>query len=240
MWPDASKVAAKEKSILQFEAQENIRLPKSYKELIRLQNGGLLRKNLLKTSEPTSYGFDFLEIYRLFGLHELITAIPFQDQNPLPGKKIYFSQDNNRFLGFDYQTSDPSILYVDFETLQVLPVAENFKDFLDKLYDAEFANGELSTYSHDKLEIMLQSRSVIAQEAILAELEDDADKEWYFNQLKKLIATGNEESAYRLFENQILYFKRKLPKETVDAFFPLFHNQTEKWASLKKEWEDNY
>ncbi|MGJ8729965.1 SMI1/KNR4 family protein [Listeria aquatica] len=240
MWPEASKFAAKENSIWQFEAEEGILLPESYKKLILMQNGGLLQKNHLKTQEPTSYGLDFLEVYRLLGLEELITKIPFQDQNPLAGKKIYFSKDENRFLGFDYITTAPQIIYADFETLQVLTVAENFDAFLASLYHVPFNGEQLTNYSHDKLELMLLSRSANEQAVILEELEDDADKEWYFRQLKKLIEAGNEDITYRLFENQILYFKRKLPKETVNAFFSLFKNQTQALANLKKEWQDNY
>ncbi len=47
---------------------------------------------------------------------------------------------NRAILVFSYMdnTSEPSIIYVDFETLQTLVVAENLAAFLEKLYFSPF------------------------------------------------------------------------------------------------------
>ncbi|EDN7531056.1 SMI1/KNR4 family protein, partial [Listeria monocytogenes] len=140
IWVENENKCATEQTIHEKETEIGLILPTDYKQLLLKQNGGLIRKNHFPTSEPTSYGLDFGEIYYLGSLDELLTDIPEQKDVELAGKQVYFHRDESRYLGFSYMdnTSEPSIIYVDFETLQTLVVAENLAAFLEKLYFSPF------------------------------------------------------------------------------------------------------
>ncbi|EUJ28005.1 hypothetical protein MFLO_12596 [Listeria floridensis FSL S10-1187] len=236
MWPNKLIPGAHLDAIRVFEKEHHVALPARYKEWISRQDGGLLKKNRLKTTEPTSYDLDGIEIYRLLGLNELITEKPASNQNPLSGKKIYFSQDETRYLGFDYKRTEPEIIYVDFETLQVLSVAPNFDAFLDALYFEPFPIENAERFSHDKLEQISAGLTASECEELLLTIEDEADKDWYFSQLNLLADRGAAEAAARLFENQILYFKRKLPARLVTEMFESLKAKSVSLDGLKKEW----
>lgn len=238
MWIESKTAQALEHDMDAFEIANQIQLPKAYRKLIAKQNGGFIQKNHLKTNEPTSYGFDFLEIYQIFGLNHLITDPPALSENPLPRKIIYFSKDSERYLGFDYKAAIPSILYADFETLQTLTVAPDFDTFLEALYFEPFDVENIETYGHIKLEQMLLQADSSRKKDILTLLEDETDKSWYFHHLEMLILAGDAKIAFPIFENQILYFKRKLPKDLVNDFFQQFQACGIDISALEKEWKE--
>ncbi|WP_088815323.1 MULTISPECIES: SMI1/KNR4 family protein [Listeria] len=237
MWLASKTAPALARDIEAFEAANQIQLPTAYRALIAKQNGGFIQKNHFKTSEPTSYGFDFLEVYQIFGLHNLITEPPAASENPLSGKIIYFSKDGERYLGFDYKTALPSILYADFETLQTLTIAANFDTFLAQLYFEPFEYENVTTYGHAKLDQMLLQADFDGRRKILTLLEDEADKPWFLHHIRTLILEGDAKNAFTLFENQILYFRRKLPKALVNELFQQFQACGIDISTLEKEWK---
>lgn len=237
MWLKTESKKATDEQIEQFEAQNKVRLPASYRALLKEQNGGFIKKNHLKTSEPTSYGINFLEIYQIFGIDNLITEPQAALENPLSGHYIYFSKDGARFIGFDYHTEEPSIFYADFETLQTLTIASDFDSFQNQLYFEPFEIQQAPSYGQAKLDQMLLQADFKTRVEILALLEDEAEKTWYLTQLKKLILAKKVELAYPLFENQILYFRRKLPEGLVLELFELLKASDIDLTALQREWK---
>lgn len=225
--------AADDVTIREFEAKQHIHLPESYKELIRIQNGGLIKKNHFQTSEPTSYGMDSGEIYGIAGINHLLAKIPEECEIDIPGQQIYFHQDKKRYIGFSYlkEVDEPEIIYIDFETLQILSLATNFKDFLANLYFSPFDHDRITYYPRAKLDQMLSMGNLQTRKEMLFALEDEMDKVWYLNQLIKLVSKRDacyDKVAISLLENQVLYFKRKLPHAETNALFTsLLKQQTE-------------
>lgn len=245
IWVENGKKGATEQSIQEKETELGLVLPAEYKQLLLKQNGGLIRKNHFPTTEPTSYGLDFAEIYYLASLTELVTDIPEQKDVDLAGKQVYFHRDESRYIGFSYpdDTSQPSIIYVDFETLQTLIVAKNMATFLEELYFSPFPIDFAEQFPVKKLEQILASSNVQKTKQLLELLEDYPDKKWY---LETLISLFNKQEipynlvAYSLFENQLLYFRRKLVPELVEQIFELLQasdgiNQAAATV-LYKEW----
>ncbi|HHQ0961909.1 TPA: SMI1/KNR4 family protein, partial [Listeria monocytogenes] len=102
IWVKNEKNGATEQVIREKEIALGVTLPFEYKQLLSEQNGGLIRKNHFKTTEPTSYGLDFGEIYYLASLDEILTDIPEQKDVDLAGKQVYFHRDESRYIGFSY------------------------------------------------------------------------------------------------------------------------------------------
>ncbi|MBC1757293.1 SMI1/KNR4 family protein [Listeria seeligeri] len=247
IWVKNDHEGATNQAILAKETELGVALPVEYKQLIQQQNGGLIRKNHFKTTEPTSYGLDFGEIYYLAGLNELLPAIPEQKDVELAGKQVFFHQDEARYIGFSYinDNENPSIIYVDFETLQTLIVAENLTGFLEQLYFSPFPIDLAERFPRKKLDQILASSNVQKAKQLMETLEDYGDKNWY---LETLIALLKKQEipynliAYSLFENQLIYFRRKLVPELVETIFHLLSKSDgingNELALLKKEWAD--
>ncbi|EAC6185134.1 SMI1/KNR4 family protein [Listeria monocytogenes] len=224
IWVENENKGATERTIHEKETEIGLILPTDYKQLLLKQNGGLIRKNHFPTSEPTSYGLDFGEIYYLGSLDELLTDIPEQKDVELAGKQVYFHRDESRYLGFSYidNTSEPSIIYVDFETLQTLIVAETFATFIEELYFSPFPTDFAEQFPIKKLNQIFASSNVQKTKQLLELLEDYPDKKWYLETLLGLLE--KQEIPYNLvvcslFENQLLYFRRKLVPELVEQIF---------------------
>ncbi|MBA3924838.1 SMI1/KNR4 family protein [Listeria rustica] len=230
--------------IKEWEQTHRLSLPEVYKDMLRVHNGGLLAKNHFPVTEPTSYGLADAEIYSMAGLDGLLLHILEEQDVDLPGEQVYFHQDGHRYIGLDYQTAEPRVIYVDFETLQTLVVAESFADFVDALYFSPFDVAFTPNYPLEKLEQMLAMANVQKTLEILQLLEDRAEKDWYLMQIDGLL--HSDEAPYRqvgvtLLENQIYYFRRKLDAKRVDEMLSWLESQhfwPEKVAELRKEWED--
>ncbi|ECJ9744967.1 SMI1/KNR4 family protein [Listeria monocytogenes] len=224
IWVENENNGATEQTIHEKETEIGLILPTDYKQLLLKQNGGLIHKNHFPTSEPTSYGLDFGEIYYLASLDELLTDIPEQKEVDLAGKQVYFHRDESRYLGFSYMdtASEPSIIYVDFETLQTLVVAKNLAAFLEKLYFSPFPIDLAEHFPIKKLNQILAVSNVQKTKQLLELLEDYPDKKWYLETLLGLLEKQEipyNLVVYRLFENQLLYFRRKLAPELVEQIF---------------------
>lgn len=246
IWVENENKCATEQTIHEKETEIGLILPTDYKQLLLKQNGGLIRKNHFPTSEPTSYGLDFGEIYYLGSLDELLTDIPEQKDVELAGKQVYFHRDESRYLGFSYMdnTSEPSIIYVDFETLQTLVVAENLAAFLEKLYFSPFPIDLAEHFPIKKLNQILAASNVQKTKQLLELLEDYPDKKWYLETLLGLLEKQEipyNLVVYRLFENQLLYFRRKLAPELVEQIFVRLEAcdgiNKAALAELYKEWK---
>ncbi|WP_239256951.1 SMI1/KNR4 family protein [Listeria ilorinensis] len=216
------------------------RLPASYLALLRSQNGGYPSLNAFPTNEPTSYGLSHLEIYRLAGLEELTSEVNYERENQLTWPKLYFSADGPRFLAFDFSTEEPSIKYIDYETLQVLDVAESFEIFLDGLYMESFPLEEAANFPLEKRIQLFYALPTSQKGQLLEYLEDTPEKQAYMGLLMDLISIDLPK-ALELLENQLTYFRRSLTEQEVKKLFEALKNtdlEIKQLKELEKLWED--
>ncbi|WP_099223313.1 SMI1/KNR4 family protein [Listeria costaricensis] len=215
-------------------------LPSSYLELLLLQNGGYPSLNAFPTTEPTSYGMTHLEIYRIMGLEELVSEVSYERENQLAWPKLYFSADGPRFLAFDFSTDEPSIKYIDYETLQVLGVAESFEAFLEGLYTETFPIEKAASFPLEKRIQLFYTLSAEQKGQLLEHLEDMPEKQVYLDLLADLIPIDCPK-ALALTENQLTYFRRSLTDQDAKKLFEAFKRaelDKNQLKRLEKLWED--
>lgn len=135
-----------------YERMKGIKLPKSYKKSILIQNGGEIKFNAFPTKESTSWASDHLHISHIFGLGKGDNSILHSDyyikEWELPVGIILFSGTGHTWLAFDYRQTkeNPPIIYIDTEISIILTIANNFDTFLQELY--------LETYEDIEYEII--------------------------------------------------------------------------------------
>jgi cupin superfamily acireductone dioxygenase involved in methionine salvage len=123
-----------------YERTEGIKLPKSYKESILIQNGGEIKFNAFPTKQPTSWASDHLHISHIFGLGQSDNSISrsgyYIKEWELPVGIILFSGTGHTWIAFDYRQTkeNPPIIYIDTEISIILKIANDFDTFLQGLY----------------------------------------------------------------------------------------------------------
>ncbi|OZS77799.1 hypothetical protein CF394_08575 [Tetzosporium hominis] len=154
------------------EAEENlkVKLPKSYINLLKTQNGGYINYDSFPTKVPTSWAEDHIHVDYLFGIAEnkgiLQSAYLIQEWD-LPKDIVLISGDGHSWVALDYRKTneEPPILYIDAESNQVIEIARSFKPFIKGLYleEREFEEidfeEECLHLTHDELEAALSTNN---------------------------------------------------------------------------------
>lgn len=123
------------------EKQLGMKLPKDYIELMRGQNGGVPVHQAFPCKVKTDWADDHVPVHQIYGIGEQgILLSPYLIKEwGLPEEIIMFSGEGHMGLAMDYRTvkSEPSIIYIDADNGQIVPVAPSFADLLAGLYTAE-------------------------------------------------------------------------------------------------------
>ncbi|KRE64167.1 SMI1/KNR4 family protein [Paenibacillus sp. Soil750] len=128
------------------------KLPKSYIELLGIQNGGELQKNVIHCEKKT--GTKSVCTGRFYPLEKV--AINFQEHINIIEEQLAFSDhnrdiyqsykmilpisvENHGYVCLDYRNSltDPSVVYFYDEDLVDYYIASSFDDFLKKLFSLD-------------------------------------------------------------------------------------------------------
>ena len=144
--PTDISIAATEKSL-------GYKLPKSYIELMRHQNGGLPNKTAFPTSEPTSWANDHVAIDGILGIgdsktYSLCGSLGSQfkiDEWGYPEIGVYFGtcpSAGHDMICLDYRkcgrSGEPRVVHVDQESdYKITFLAENFENFVKGLVDEQ-------------------------------------------------------------------------------------------------------
>lgn len=138
--------ALTEEMIVRTEKNIGYKLPKSYIELLRLQNGGVIRSidswltkifgigPELKAHNGLEHEFFF---YKEEWDYPTEIGFPF-GQTQSAGHDLYFFDYRN--VGED---GEPSIIRIDIELEQIYKVADNFRNFINLVINEENIDGEL-------------------------------------------------------------------------------------------------
>ncbi|GEM_PF-277291 len=141
------------------------RLPESYIELMKHQNGGLPKCTNHRTNEPTSWSEDHIAITGIYGLDLSLsyslsgsTGSKFWvDEWEYPEIGIYFADcpsAGHDMLCLDYREcgpqGEPKVVHVDQESnYKITPVAETFEAFIRGLEDDKAFETDDGTESND-------------------------------------------------------------------------------------------
>lgn len=185
--------------IKKAEAFFNVSFPKEYIELLLVQNGGYINFNAHPSPKLTVLGDHFVTIEYIKGIGKqngILENDYFIKEWGMPEGLILFHGDGHTWLAFDYRevNVDPSIVYIDNETEEVIKLADSFKQFLSNLYNEEeidpgdshfyqpqFTTEDFDLYvEQDLVDNILEGLMYIGQ--------SDVDNKWLSGKLLQLSA----------------------------------------------------
>jgi hypothetical protein len=151
--PFSPKLLEKTEAILGY------KLPASYIELIKSQNGGIPKNTNYPTKESTSWADDHVALTGIFGIdpkktHSLIGVMGgelMKDEWEYPDIGIYICDcpsAGHDMIALDYRESgkegEPKVVHVDQELdYKVTFLAKNFEEFIkDLVHDSVYEDGE--------------------------------------------------------------------------------------------------
>lgn len=127
------------------ERQLGVRLPASLLEILRVQNGGLVAElwNAFPTDVPTSWSENHVPLDAMMGIgrHDgqpsLLDSGYLVEEWGLPSPLVLLSGDGHCWIALDYRTcgerGEPSVTWFDVDTDTELPLAADFKTFVERL-----------------------------------------------------------------------------------------------------------
>jgi len=120
-------------------------LPAELLQLLRIRNGGPVADAwaAFPTNEPTSWSADHVPFDQLFGIGHDGRGVTILDSQylikewGLPSPVVLLSGDGPCWIGLDYRTcgeaGSPSVTWFDADFKAELPLAENFRTFVEGL-----------------------------------------------------------------------------------------------------------
>lgn len=131
----------------------NVKLPESYINLLKEQNGGTLRLDAYPTSEPNSWADDHVNVSGLYGISfdenesSILESHYLIQEWDMPENIVLLSGDGHTWIALDYRNvaENPPVIFIDNEFEGIIELAPNFESFLQNL----------TTYNYDEEETYL-------------------------------------------------------------------------------------
>jgi len=194
-----------------IEEKLQLKLPADYVHLMKMQNGGYLRRDTFKIKDEE------IIVEELYGISAndeegILTTIDMREEWELPEDIILLSGDGHTWLFLDYRKKleQPSVSYIDLESEIDFVLASNFTDFINGLYkddsleEIEFkAEG---VYMEDAFERIVEEGEDAFEltDGVLYFIEADCDMKWLIRQVNRMMDIDNDESEFILPE--VLYY----------------------------------
>ena len=148
-----------DQTILEAERLLNVTLPASLLDLLRRQNGGLVvsSRDAFPTSRPTSWASDHVPFDFVMGIGRreqtlsLLDSPYLVEEWGLPTDVVLLSGGGHYWIGLDYRTcgrhGEPSVVWFDADDNSELPLAPDFRSFIEGLTSAPGFDDERSEAS---------------------------------------------------------------------------------------------
>ncbi|MFE0734003.1 SMI1/KNR4 family protein [Streptomyces sp. NPDC058855] len=152
--PCGSASPVTEEAVEEAEHRLGVRLPASLLELLRAQDGGLVAEawNAFPTGVPTSWSADHVPFDELRGIgrydgrSSLLDSAYLIAEWGLPTPLVLLSGDGHTWIALDYRScgerGEPSVTWFDEEDAMGLPLAADFRSFVERLAPA-------ASFDHD-------------------------------------------------------------------------------------------
>ncbi|HLR43272.1 MAG TPA: SMI1/KNR4 family protein [Pseudogracilibacillus sp.] len=200
-----------DKTIHIVEEKLQLSLPVDYIELMKMQNGGRLHRNLFKLDDKEIF------IDELFGISTneaegILTSIYMREEWGLPENIILLSGDGHSWVFLDYRKSvlEPSVSYLDQEAEKDYMLAASFTDFMHGLsVDESIGEVEVAAegvYTRKAFEkIVAEADDPFSlTDGVLYFTEIHCDMAWLITQVTQMMDIDSEESEFILPE--VLYY----------------------------------
>lgn len=141
---DKDKEKLTDDMIKNTENKLGVKLPNSYIELCRIQNGGYITYDAFPTSVPTGWADDHISVDHIRGIEEygILSNDYYIEEWELPKNILLICGDGHTWTAMDYRQTkeEPPVIYIDLEwgeEIFILELAPNFKTFLGGLFNYE-------------------------------------------------------------------------------------------------------
>lgn len=193
------------------EEKLQLKLPADYVHLMKIQNGGYLRKSTFKMKdEEITVG----ELYGISANEEegILTTIYMREEWELPEDIILLNDDGHTWVFLDYRKNQeqPSVSYIDLELEIDLVLASNFTDFINGLYEddslEEIEYKAEGVYTEDMFERIVEEGEDAFEltDGVLYFAEIDCDMKWLITQVNRIMDIDNDVSEFILPE--VVYY----------------------------------
>mgnify|MGYP003418666911 FL=1 len=139
---DPAKEKLTDDMTINAEKQPGVKLPISYIELCKIQNGGYIIYDAFPTSVPTGWADDHIRVDHIIGIEKdgILSNDYYIKEWELPKDILLICGDGHTWTAMDYRQTkeDPPIIYIDLEygdDIFILELAPNFEAFLDGLFN---------------------------------------------------------------------------------------------------------
>lgn len=156
------------------EEKLKIKLPQSYINILKEQNGGYIKFDSYPTEVPTSWSDNHINVDHILGIGEekgILESEYLIEEWGLPNNIVLISGSGHSWIALDYRNTreEPPIIYIDVESEQIIELAPDFDSFLNGLYIDE-TEIEDTYYEHD-------------------------ERNWTLDELKIALSTSNEQDV---------------------------------------------
>lgn len=137
-----------EMEINNAELELGVKLPNTYKKQITIQNGGFIIYNAHPSPVPTVWGENLVKFDAIMGIGKhggILESEYFIKEWGMPVGLIMLNGDGHLWIALDYrETKDnPSVIFIDNESGQMIELAKNYDDFINSLYHEEESRFEV-------------------------------------------------------------------------------------------------
>lgn len=139
-----------DKMIKQAESELGVKLPDTFLDLLKIQNGGYTKGFAFPMAVKTTWSDNHVPLTELFGIvinkesdsaHNIMLSEYMIREWGLPEKQVLLTGDGHWWITLDYRHGDtPSIRWIDCECGEDIHVANSFDEFYNGLVsEDEFA-----------------------------------------------------------------------------------------------------
>lgn len=138
--PKVELPALTDQVIKETEKKLSIKLPQSFIEFCRIQNGGTLAKNDYYNPKY-KVEFAVVSLLGIDSLHGIGSSLTLQKEWGIPSDLIIISDEEDDWIALDYRKKsrvEPTVVWFNSDTGKICTVAKNFEDFIQTLVDPHF------------------------------------------------------------------------------------------------------
>ncbi|PYZ97014.1 hypothetical protein CR205_13160 [Alteribacter lacisalsi] len=130
-----------DKNIKIAEKKLRVKLPDSFVNILKQQNGGYITCNAHPSDVPTSWADDHVPVDHFFGIgmgkeKGILDSEYFIQEWGLPDNVVLISGDGHSWIALDYRgrKTEPPVIFIDVDDEQIVELAQDFDSFLSGLY----------------------------------------------------------------------------------------------------------
>jgi len=140
-----------DKMIEQAEKELGVKLPDTFLNLLKVQNGGYTKGFVFPMTEETSWAENHIPFDEMFGIvtdksidtsHNILDTEYMTKEWGLPEKQVLLSGDGHWWITLDYRKSEnPSVSWITADCDEDIHIADSFENFINGLISEDEFTG---------------------------------------------------------------------------------------------------